>query len=156
MPVDIFLLKLQTEAQIEDECQKIIGGIINEKILLQDAVNTEFDFTKSITGCINLIGDINLLISISFPFALGKDLSARTLELSLQDVDAELMIDNVQEILNQVGGGVKNFIVLQNVKIDMELPRVKLGRDYVKTASPKKRNFYKIENQIFCVDVTID
>lgn len=84
-----------------------------------------------ITALIGLSGDVRGTVAISFPSSTALAMVCKILSIESKEVDATV-IDGVGEIVNIVAGSAKSKFVKGNAKpIDLSLPNVILGEDYI-------------------------
>ncbi len=86
--------------------------------------------TPFVSGIIQISGDVNGQLALSFPEDTGKAIAAAMLDMEPGDIDDEILADGVGEITNLVVGQAKTLLNEQAKSFKLGVPTIVMGQGH--------------------------
>jgi chemotaxis protein CheX len=124
-----------TEETVRASIAEITKGVFATMVML-DVVDREpltepvITFHETITSMVGLAGSYSGILAIHCPKNLALKITSSMLGMEVTDIDDDVN-DAMGEIANMVGGDVKHIFSPKGSDINLSIPTVIYGSDYV-------------------------
>ena len=124
-----------TEDAVRENIAAITKGVFATMVMM-DVVDDEpltepvVNFHETITSMVGLAGSYSGILAIHCPKNLALKIASSMLGMEVSDIDDDVN-DAMGEIANMVGGDVKHIFSPKGSDINLSIPTVIYGSDYV-------------------------
>jgi chemotaxis protein CheX len=124
-----------TEDGVKATIAEITQGVFSTMVMMDVVAENPLDepmvsFHETLTSMVGLAGSYSGILAIHCPKALALRITANMLGMEVTEIDDDVN-DALGEIANMVGGDVKHIFSPKGADINLSIPTVIYGSDYM-------------------------
>lgn len=124
-----------TEDDVRSKLAEVTKGVFATMIMLdvedgEPLAEPVVNFHETITSMVGLAGSYSGILAVHCPKSLALRIASSMLGIDVTDIDDDVN-DAMGEIANMVGGDVKHLFSPKGSDINLSIPTVIYGSDYV-------------------------
>ncbi|HJV34064.1 chemotaxis protein CheX [Geomonas sp.] len=124
-----------TEDDVRSKIAEITKGVFSTMVMMEVADQSPLmepvvSFHETLTSMVGLAGSHSGLLAIHCPKSLALKVTSNMLGMEVTDIDEDVN-DAMGEIANMIGGDVKHIFSPKGADINLSIPTVIYGSDYV-------------------------
>ncbi|HJV66726.1 MAG TPA: chemotaxis protein CheX [Geomonas sp.] len=124
-----------TEEEVRSKIAEITKGVFSTMVMMDVAdqkplTEAVVTFHETLTSMVGLAGSHSGLLAIHCPKALALKVTSNMLGMEVTDIGEDVN-DAMGEIANMIGGDVKHIFSPKGADINLSIPTVIYGSDYV-------------------------
>lgn len=124
-----------TEEDVRSKIAEITRGVFSTMVMMEVAderplTQPVVSFHDTLTSMVGLAGSHSGILAIHCPKALALKVTSNMLGMEVAEIDDDVN-DAMGEIANMIGGDVKHIFSPKGADINLSIPTVIYGSDYV-------------------------